>query len=91
VQHFLAGGSRVKGDRIIVLVDVGDGKTAEYITAATKAGRSVSIEARGKFIEVSELTRFGETVRTNRFMPSRVVALIEDHRGDLAEGARDVD
>lgn len=70
----------MKGDRIIVLVDVGDGKTAEYITAATKAGRSVSIEARGKFIEVSELTRFGEAVRTNRFMPSRVVALIEEPR-----------
>ncbi len=81
----------MKGDRIIVLVDIGDGKTAEYVTAATKAGRTVSIGARGKFIEVSELTRFGESVRTNRFMPSRVVALIEEHHKDPAGGGLDDD
>jgi hypothetical protein len=60
-----------------------DAANAVPLSATTSAKTATIIagdEARGKFIEVSELTRFGEAVRTNRFMPSRVVALIEERR-----------
>jgi hypothetical protein len=66
----------VRGDRVEVVVDVGDG-TKTYEMVATKAGRRVEISsARGAF-EVSEVTRTGVIVRSGRFMATRVVALIE--------------
>jgi hypothetical protein len=66
----------VKGDRVEVVVDVGDG-TKTYEIVATKAGRRVEISnARGTF-EVSEVTRTGVIVRSGRFMAARVVAMIE--------------
>jgi hypothetical protein len=58
------------------VVDVGEG-TKTYEITATKAGRRVDVStARGQ-VEVSEVTRTGEVVRTGRFMAARVVALIE--------------
>jgi hypothetical protein len=66
----------MKGDRVEIVVDVGDG-TKTYEITATKAGRRVEIvSARGTF-EVSEVTRTGVIVRSGRFMAQRVVALIE--------------
>lgn len=66
----------MKGDRVEIVVDVGD-STKTYEIAATKAGRRVEItSARGTF-EVSEVTRTGVIVRSGRFMAQRVVALIE--------------
>jgi hypothetical protein len=66
----------MKGDRVEIVVDVGDG-TKTYEISATKAGRRVEIvSARGTF-EVSEVTRTGVIVRSGRFMAQRVVALIE--------------
>jgi hypothetical protein len=67
----------VKGDRVEVLVDVGGGGVQRFEIGATKAGRRVEIaNARGT-VEVSEVTRSGQPVRSARFMATRVVAIIE--------------
>jgi hypothetical protein len=66
----------MKGDRVEIVIDSGDG-TATYEITATKAGRRVDIANRRGIIEVSEVTRTGTPVRTARFMASRVVALVE--------------
>jgi hypothetical protein len=66
----------MKGDRVEVVIDSGEG-TQTYEIAATKAGRRVDIANRRGIIEVSEVTRTGTPVRTARFMASRVVALAE--------------
>jgi len=66
----------VKGDRVEIVIDSGDG-TQTYDIRATKAGRRVDIANRRGIIEVSEVTRTGTPVRTARFMASRVVALVE--------------
>jgi hypothetical protein len=66
----------VKGDRVEIVIDAGDG-TRVYEVAATKAGRRVEITNRRGVVEVSEVTRTGTPVRTARFMATRVVALVE--------------
>jgi hypothetical protein len=66
----------MKGDRVEVVIDSGEG-TQTYEITATKAGRRVDIANRRGIIEVSEVTRTGTPVRTARFMASRVVALVE--------------
>ena len=66
----------MKGDRVEVVIDAGEG-TRTYEIAATKAGRRVEVANRRGVIEVSEVTRTGTPVRTARFMASRVVALVE--------------
>ena len=66
----------MRGDRVEITVDVGDGvKVFEVV--ATRAGRRVEISTGRNLIEVSEITRGGTVVRTARFMVSRVVALVE--------------
>ena len=66
----------MKGDRVEVVVDIGEG-TKTYDIAATKAGRRVEVATVRGTVEVSEVTRTGNVVRTGRFMASRVVAVIE--------------
>jgi hypothetical protein len=66
----------VKGDRVEIVIDSGDG-TQTYEVTATRAGRRVEIVNRRGVIEVSEVTRTGTPVRTARFMATRVVALVE--------------
>jgi hypothetical protein len=66
----------MKGDRVEVVVDAGDGSKT-YEVAATRAGRRVEVVNRRGLIEVTELTRGGAPVRTARFMASRVIALVE--------------
>jgi hypothetical protein len=66
----------VKGDRVEIVIDAG-GTTMTYDVAATRAGRRVEVINRRGLIEVSEVTRGGTTVRTARFMSSRVLALVE--------------
>jgi hypothetical protein len=73
----------MKGDRVEVVIDAGDG-TRTYEIAATKAGRRVEVANRRGVIEVSEVTRTGNPVRTARFMASRVVALVEHPVDDPA-------
>ncbi len=66
----------MKGDRVEVVVDIGDG-TKTYDIVATRAGRRVEVSNVRGTLEVSEVTRTGVLVRTGRFMAARVVAVIE--------------
>ena len=66
----------MKGDRVEVLVDTGNGSQSFEI-AATKAGRRVEVATTRAVVEVNEVTRTGKTVRTGRFMAERVIALVE--------------
>ncbi len=71
----------MKGDRVEVLVDVGDGVRA-FDIVATRAGRRVEISTARGVVEVSEVTRSGQPVRSARFMVTRVVALVEHPAAD---------
>jgi hypothetical protein len=75
----------VKGDRVEIVIDTGEG-TRGYEIAATKAGRRVEITNRRGLVEVAEVTRTGTAVRTARFMASRVVALVEHPADGNHEG-----
>ena len=66
----------MRGDRVEITVDVGDGVKV-FDVVATRAGRRVDITTGRNLIEVSEITRGGTVVRTARFMASRVIALVE--------------
>ncbi|MDQ4006033.1 MAG: hypothetical protein M3135_07025 [Actinomycetota bacterium] len=66
----------MKGDRVEITVDIGEG-VQTYEIAATKAGRRVEVSTARGVVEVAEVTRTGQIVRTGRFMASRVVALVE--------------
>lgn len=66
----------MKGDRVEVVVDVGDG-VQRFDIRATKAGRRVEIVNSRGSVEVTEVTRSGRAVRTARFMSARVVAVVE--------------
>jgi hypothetical protein len=75
-------GGAVKGDRVEVVVDTGDGAKT-YEVSATKAGRRVEVSTIRGVVEVNEVTRTGTLVRTARFMASRVIALVE-HPADTS-------
>ncbi len=66
----------MKGDRVEVVVDTGNG-VQSFEIAATRAGRRVDISVSRGVVEVSELTRGGTPVRTGRFMASRIIAMVE--------------
>ena len=66
----------MKGDRVEVTVDIGTG-VQTYEIEASKAGRRVEVATSRGVIEVNEVTRTGQIVRTGRFMAARVVALVE--------------
>ena len=66
----------MKGDRVEIVVDTGDG-TSTFEILATKAGRRVEVSTVRGTVEVSEVTRTGQVVRSGRFMASRVVAVVE--------------
>jgi hypothetical protein len=72
----------VKGDRVEVLVDVGDGRVERFDIEATRAGRRVDVSTVRGTVEVTEVTRTGQPVRTARFMASRVVAVVEHPSAD---------
>jgi hypothetical protein len=72
----------VKGDRVEIVVDTGDGAKT-YEVSATKAGRRVEVSTVRGVVEVNEVTRTGTVVRTARFMASRVIALVE-HPADAS-------
>lgn len=77
----------MKGDRVEIVVDVGEG-TKTFEIAATAAGRRVEVSSSRGTIEVSEVTRTGTAVRTGRFMSTRVVAVIEHPAADERRTAR---
>jgi hypothetical protein len=66
----------MKGDRVEIVVAADDGSRT-YEIVATRAGRRVEITTGRGIVEVVEVTRTGEPVRTARFMASRVLALVE--------------
>jgi hypothetical protein len=66
----------VRGDWVEVIVDVGNA-TRSFEIVATRAGRRVDVSIARGTVEVSEVTRSGQVVRSARFMSSRVVAVVE--------------
>ena len=72
----------MRGDRVEIVVDTGDGARTYEVTA-TRAGRRVEMSTVRGVVEVNEVTRTGTVVRTARFMASRVIALVE-HPADTS-------
>ena len=72
------------GDRVEVLVDVGDG-VRSFEVVATREGRRVEVTIARGTVEVVEVTRGGQVVRSARFMASRVVAVVEHPAGERVE------
>jgi hypothetical protein len=68
----------MKGDRVIAVVDTGQGGVQTFEIEATRAGRRIEINTARGVVEVSEVTRTGTPVRTGRFMANRLVALVEE-------------
>lgn len=69
-----------RGDRVLVVMDIGSGQTREFSIAATQNGRRVEVSTGSRQTTVTEVTRNGTPVRSARFLTSRVVALIEQPR-----------
>jgi hypothetical protein len=76
--------AHVKGDRVEIVVELGGGETRTYEIVATRAGRRVETTTGRGVVEVAEVTRTGEVVRTARFMQSRVIAVVEHPSDDGA-------
>ncbi len=76
----------MRGDRVEIVVDTGNG-VQTYVIAATKAGRRVDVSTSRGIVEVSEVTRTGQPIRTGRFMAARVIALVE-HPAEEPSGRR---
>ena len=74
-----------------VLIDVGTA-VQEFDIVATKAGRRVEVTSGRGMIEIAEVTRSGQPVRSARFMATRVVAIVEhpadDGGPDTTSGGR---
>lgn len=77
----------MRGDRVEIVVDVGD-STRTFEIVATRAGRRVDVSTVRGVLEVSEVTRTGNVVRSGRFMAARVVAVIEYPAADPGDGGR---
>jgi len=77
----------MKGDRVEVLVDVGQ-EVRQFEVVATRAGRRVEVSSGRGMLEVLEVTRSGTPVRSARFMSSRVVAVVEHPAADPEPEAR---
>ncbi len=77
----------MKGDRVEITVDIGTG-VQTFEIEASKAGRRVEVSTSRGVVEVNEVTRTGQIVRTGRFMAARVIALLEHPAEDQATGAR---
>ena len=74
----------MRGDRVEILVDVGNG-VHRFEIAATRDGRRVEVAIARGTVEVTEVTRSGQPVRTARFMASRLVALVEHPASESAD------
>ena len=76
----------MRGDRVEVVVDIGDG-VRSFEIEATRDGRRVEVATSRGAVEVVEVTRSGRAVRTARFMASRVVAVVEHPAAEASEPA----
>jgi hypothetical protein len=72
----------MRGDKVEVLVDTGNGSVRAFEITATKSGRRVEVSTLRNMVEVAEVTRTGQPVRTARFLTSRVVAIVEHPAAD---------
>ncbi len=63
------------------MVDTGQG-VQTFDIVATKAGRRIEVVTTRGVVEVREVTRSGNPVRTARFMATRLVALVEHPAAD---------
>jgi len=79
----------MKGDRVEVLVDAGQG-VQRFEILATKAGRRLEVTTSRGIVEVTEMTRSGTPVRTGRFMASRLIALVEHPATEHGDARVDV-
>jgi predicted phosphodiesterase len=77
----------VRGDKVEVLVDVGDA-VRSFEIEATKDGRRVEVATVRGNVHVSEVTRYGKEVRTAQFIASRVVAIVEHPAAEEGAEAR---
>ena len=77
----------MRGDWVEVLVDTGNG-VRSFEIAATRDGRRVEVTTSRSMVEVTEVTRTGQTVRTARFLSGRVVAIVEHPATDGRAPAR---
>ena len=66
----------MKGDRVEIIVDTGNG-VQRFELEATKSGRRVEVATARGVVEVAEVTRTGQPVRMGRFMATRVIAVVE--------------
>ena len=71
----------MRGDKVEVLVDTGNGVRGFEI-AATRDGRRVEVTTSRSMVEVVEVTRTGQPVRSARFLATRVVAIVEHPAAD---------
>ncbi len=71
----------MRGDRVEVLVDTG-GAVRSFDVVARRSGRRVEVTTSRSMIEVAEVTRNGQPVRTARFLAARVVAIVEHPAAD---------
>jgi hypothetical protein len=78
----------MRGDKVEVLVDTGNGSVRAFEVAATRSGRRVEVSTLRNMVEVAEVTRTGQPVRTARFLTSRVVAIVEHPAADGGQRAR---
>ena len=76
----------MRGDRVEIVVDTGNG-VQTYVIEATKAGRRLEVSTARGVVEVNEVTRTGQVVRTGRFIQARVIALVEHPAEDRSTGA----
>jgi hypothetical protein len=76
----------MRGDRVEIVVDTGNG-VQTYVIEATKAGRRLEVSTARGVVEVNEVTRTGQVVRTGRFMQARVIALVEHPAEDQSLSA----
>src|SRR5574338_652728 len=75
--HRPAEEAPMRGDRVEIVVDSGQGGVRTFEISATRNGRRVEVTTARGVVEVSEVTRGGTPLRTGRFMTSRVIALVE--------------
>ncbi len=75
----------MKGDRVEVLVDIGNGVRG-FDIVASRQGRRLDVAIARGTVEVAELTRGGQVVRSARFMASRVVAVVEHPAAESTTG-----
>jgi hypothetical protein len=71
----------MKGDRIEAVVDTGQG-VQTFDIVARRAGRRLEVTTSRGVVEVREVTRTGQTVRSGRFMANRLIALVEHPAAD---------